>query len=230
MVTKGKLVVIEGTDGSGKGTQAQLLQEYLKTSHIPFSLFDFPQYYKTIFGRWIGRFLKGDFGTIEKNHPYIVMFPYAADRWQAKPDIERALEEGKIVISNRYTSSASYQAARLPRDEQMKFIDWSYSVEYEAFGIPREDIVLFLYVPHAVSQRLIEQKNNRKYMGNAKKKDIHESNEKLMREVELVYLRLAKRFPHWVMIDCTKNGEILSKDDIHQKVLSVLKRKKILPS
>ena len=229
-MNKGKLIVFEGTDGSGKGTQAQLLKEYLKTNHIPLAFFDFPQYYKTIFGRWIGRFLKGDFGLIEKNHPYIVMFPYAADRWQAKPDMERALEEGKIVISNRYTSSAAYQTARLPREEQMKFIDWSYSVEYEAFGIPREDIVIFLYVPHSVSQKLIEQKNNRKYMGNAKKKDIHESNDALMREVEQVYLRFAKRFPHWVMIDCTKHGEILSKEEIHQKVLSVLKRKRILPT
>jgi dTMP kinase len=227
-MAKGKLVVIEGTDGSGKGTQAELLQGYFKINHIPFALFDFPQYYKTIFGRWIGRFLKGDFGTIQNNHPYIVMFPYAADRWQAKPDMEHALEEGKIVICNRYTSSAAYQAARLPREEQMKFIDWAYSVEYEAFGIPREDIVIFLYVPHAVSQKLIDQKNNRKYMGNTQKKDIHESNDELMKEVEQVYLRLAKRFPHWVMIDCTEDGAILPKEEIHRKILSVLERKKII--
>jgi dTMP kinase len=101
-------------------------------------------------------------------------------------------------------------------------------VEYDAFGIPREDMVIFLYVPHAVSQKLIEQKNSRKYMGNTKQKDIHESNDELMKEVEQVYLRMAKQFPHWVTIDCTKDGQILPKEEIHKKILVVLQKKKII--
>lgn len=229
MGNKGKLVVIEGSDGSGKGTQLALLVDYLKAHHLPHTTLDFPQYYKTFFGKWIGRFLKGDFGRVEDLPPYLLMFPYAADRWQAKKDIELWLSEGKIVVSNRYTGSNAYQAAKVASKERERFIKWSFEMEYEAFGIPKEDIVVFLYVPFAVSQRLIEQKNSRKYLGNGKTKDIHESNTTLMQEVEKVYLDFCTRFPHWVKIDCTKNGEILPKETIHQKIVDLLKRNKMLP-
>lgn len=223
---KGKLVVIEGSDGSGKGTQLSLLVDYLKAHQLPYATLDFPQYYKTFFGKWIGRFLKGEFGRVEDLPPYLLMFPYAADRWQAKEDIERWLAEGKMVVSNRYTGSNAYQAAKLPKAERERFIKWSFEMEYEAFGIPKEDLVVFLYVPYAVSQQLIEQKNARKYLGNGKTKDIHESNMPLMQEVERVYLDFCIRFPHWVKIDCTKNGEILPKEVIHNKIVDLLKRKK----
>lgn len=225
---QGKLVVIEGTDGSGKGTQLQHLVEYLKTHQIPHATLDFPQYYKTFFGKWIGHFLKGEFGKVEDLPPYLLMFPYAADRWQAKPDIERWLSQGKLVISNRYTSSGAYQAAKVPKEDRERFLAWCFEMEYEAFGVPREDLVIFLHVPYGVSQKLIEAKSERKYLGNRKKKDIHESNEKLMREVEKVYLDFCQRFSHWVKIDCVKGAEILSKDVIHQKIIAVLKKKKIL--
>lgn len=225
---KGKLIVIEGSDGSGKGTQLQLLVDYLKSKKIPHATLDFPQYYKTFFGKWIGRFLKGEFGKIEDLPPYLLMFPYAADRWQAKPDIERWLGQGKIIVSNRYTGSNAYQAAKVPKKDRGRFTDWSFEMEYGAFGIPKEDIVIFLYVPYAISQKLLEQKSARKYMGNQRKKDIHESNTWLMQEVEKVYLDFCSRFPHWVKIDCVVDGKILSKEEIHEKVIQILKKKNIL--
>lgn len=228
MGNNGKLVVIEGSDGSGKGTQLTLLVDYLKAHRLPHATLDFPQYYKTFFGRWIGRFLKGEFGRVEDLPPYLLMFPYAADRWQAKEDIQRWLVEGKLVVTNRYTGSNAYQAAKLPKSEKERFIKWSFEMEYDAFGIPREDLVIFLYVPFAISQQLIETKNTRKYLGKGKTKDIHESNTILMQAVELQYLNFCSRFPHWVKIDCTKDGAILPKEAIHQKVVDLLKRKKIL--
>lgn len=224
-MTKGKLVVIEGSDGSGKGTQLTLLVDYFKAHHLPHATLDFPQYYKTFFGKWIGRFLKGEFGRIEDLPPYLLMFPYAADRWQAKKDIERWLSEGKIVVSNRYTGSNAYQAAKVAIKERERFINWSFDMEYNAFGIPKEDLVIFLYVPFAVSQKLLEQKDARKYMGNQKKKDIHESNVILLQEVERVYLDFCKRFGHWVKIDCVQNGMLLAKEEIHTKILAVLRNK-----
>lgn len=225
---KGKLIVIEGTDGSGKGTQLTLLADYLKAQHIPYGSFDFPQYYKTFFGRFVGRFLKGEFGGVRDVHPYLIMIPYAADRWKAKDEMERALVEGKLVLSNRYATSCVYQAAKLPPKDRAAFVDWSFEMEYKAFEIPKEDLVVFLYVPYDISQKLIEQKANRKYLGTGAKKDIHESNEQLMRDVEKVYLEFCKKYPHWVKIDCTKNGEILSREEIHQKIVDVLKRKKMI--
>ena len=226
-MTKGKLVVIEGSDGAGKSTQLSLLVDYFKSHHIPFATLDFPQYYKTFFGKWIGRFLRGEFGKVEEITPYLLMFPYAADRWQAKNDMEEWLAAGKVVVSNRYASSNAYQAAKLPEKDRARFLDWCFEMEYEAFGIPKEDIVIYLYVPYTVSQKLIAQKSNRKYLGNGNK-DIHESNAVLLQEVEKVYLGMCKRFPHWVKIDCTENGQILSREAIHEKILKVLRRKKII--
>jgi dTMP kinase len=225
---KGKLVVLEGSDASGKGTQLSLLTEYFKKHHVPFATLDFPQYYKTVFGKWIGRFLKGDFGTVDEINPYLLMFPYAADRWQAKGDIEHWLASGKIVVSNRYTGSNAYQAAKVTPKERDAFTDWSFMMEYEGFGIPREDLVIFLYVPYRIASGLIDSKKSRKYLGNGKKKDIHESNQTLLKNVEDVYLGYCRRFPHWVKIDCSKNGFMLSREEIHAKVLAVLKRKRIL--
>ncbi len=224
---KGKLIVFEGSDGAGKTTQLALLVGYFKKQHIPYATFDFPQYYKTFFGKWVGKFLKGEYGKVEDLHPYLLMFPYAADRWMAKKEIEEALGEGKIIVTNRYATSCAYQAAKLPVTERDRFTRWDFEMEYEAFGIPREDLVIFLYVPYQIAQNLISAKNKRKYLGE-KQKDIHEGNLKLMREVEKVYLEYAKKYHHWVKIDCTKNGEILPREKIHQLVLDALRRKKIM--
>lgn len=225
----GKLVVIEGTDGAGKSTQLSMLLSYCQSHNIPHASLDFPQYYKTFFGRWVGRFMKGEFGGAKDVPPYIASIPYAADRWQAKGDLEEWLSEGKTVFVNRYAgSNAVYQSSKLPVAERQNYVDWQFEMEYKVFGIPKEDIVIFLYVPFTVSQELLTKKAARKYMGNVQKKDIHESNMPLMLEVEKVYLEFCKKYPHWVKIDCTKNGEILSKEAIHEKIVNVLRRKKII--
>lgn len=227
-MTKGKLVVIEGSDGSGKSTQMELLISLFKKQHIPYGALKFPQYHKTFFGKWIARFLKGEFGPLDNLSPYLVMFPYAADRWQAKAEIEDWLKSGKIVISDRYATSCVYQAAKVSKEKQQQFIDLSYSIEYEAFGIPKEDLVLYLHVPVAVTQKLLTQKGNRKYMGNQNRKDLYESDIKLLYEVEKNYLTACKKYPHWVKIDCVSSGQILPKEDIHQKIAAVLRKKKII--
>lgn len=224
-----KLVVIEGTDGAGKGTQLSLLVDYCQKNGIDHSTFDFPQYYKTFFGEFAGRFLKGEFGDITDVPPYVVSIPYAADRWQAKDEMNAALHQGKLVLVNRYaTSNAAYQAAKLPAEERQKFIDWCFDMEYTQFNIPKEDLVLFLYVPFHISQQLIEQKDSREYLGNETKKDIHESNSAFLQEVEKVYLSLAKQYSHWITIDCSKDGKILPKEEIHKKIITILKEKGFL--
>ena len=96
----GKLVVIEGIDGTGKLTQLQLLLNYLNKKVIKYASFDFPQYGKTFFGDFAGRFLNGEFGHFSRINPYLASFPYAADRWQSKDQIWQAINEGKLVICN----------------------------------------------------------------------------------------------------------------------------------
>lgn len=229
MAKSGKLIVVEGSDGAGKGTQVEMLLNYCKSNNVKTSTFDFPQYYKTFFGKFAGRFLKGEFGDIKDVPPYIVSIPFAADRWQAKDDIQRELDLGKLVVLNRYaTSNVAYQSAKLAPKDREAYQEWDFEMEYNQFQIPKEDLVIFLYVPYQISQKLIEQKAARKYLGKEAKKDIHEANGEFLKSVEDVYLKLAKKYPHWVTVDCTKNGELLSREEIHAKVVAVLKKKKFV--
>jgi dTMP kinase len=224
---KGKLIVIEGTDGSGKATQLKLLIDYLKYNKIPFSAFDFPQYNKTFFGDFTGRFLNGEFGHFSRINPYFAMFPYAGDRWQAKEKLRKATVAGKVVVCNRYAPSIAYQMAKVKPKERQKFLTWSETLEYKIFAIPKEDLVIFLYVPFNFAQKLIGKKEKRQYL-KGKSKDQYEENVSYLKKVEKMYLWLNQHKKNWVKIDCVKKNEILPPEIIHQKIIRTLKAKKIL--
>jgi dTMP kinase len=158
-MTQGKLIVLEGGDGTGKRTQMDLLVSMLKSRSIPVKTMDFPRYGESFFGDLAGRMLKGDFGGVNAIPPELAVMPFACDRWLLKQDLVKWLSEGNIVVSNRYTaSSAVYQASKLPPDKQQTFIQWVYKLEQEVIGLPKEDLVLFLYMPVSVSQVLGRQK------------------------------------------------------------------------
>ena len=215
MLTKnklGKLIVIEGIDGSGKATQLKMLLNYLSEKKIAHASFDFPQYGKTFFGDFAGRFLNGEFGHFSRINPYLASFPYAADRWQVKDKIWQAINEGKLVICNRYTPSSIYQAAKIKPPQRKKFLDWVETLEYEVFGIPRPSLVIFLHVPFIFSQILIAKKQ----------KDQYEKNENYLKKVEFIYLETLKNNKNWVKVDCVENGTILSKDLINKKITNIL--------
>lgn len=216
----GRLIVIEGNDGSGKGTQHRLLIDYLKVNRLPYASFDFPQYGKTFFGDFAGRMQKGEFGHMRRINPYFSMFPYASDRWQAKEDIEKGLREGKICVCNRYAPSIAYQVVKIPAKQREKFLGWADELEYKTFGIPREDIVIFLYMPYDVAIRLIEKR------GNAK--DQNEENALYLKKVEKMYLWLSKHKKNWIKIDCVRDGKLRRIDDIHQEIVASLKEEKLL--
>ncbi|MDH7476157.1 MAG: thymidylate kinase [Microgenomates group bacterium] len=218
-VKKGKLIVIEGTDGSGKGTQLKLLAEYFKRNKIPFAVFDFPQYDKTFFGDFVGRFLNGEFGHFSRINPYLAMFPYAGDRWQVKDKIYQALNQKKIVVCNRYAPSISYQLAKVKPKDRYKFLQWAEELEYKVFGIPKEDLVIFLYVPLEIAQKLIGKKGKRLYLKN-KTKDQYEENINYLKKVEKMYLWLNQTKKNWYRIDCIdKKGNLLSPEQIHKMIL-----------
>jgi dTMP kinase len=215
---QGKLIVIEGTDGSGKGTQLQLLLNYLNNKHINFASFDFPQYGKTFFGDFAGRFLNGEFGHFSRINPYLASFPYAADRWQVKDKLWKAMNDNKFVICNRYTPSIVYQAAKVKLSQRKKFLKWAETLEYEVFGIPKPDLIIFLYMPLVFAQTLISKKNKRNYL-NGKLKDQYEENLSYLQKVEDMYLTFVKNNKSWIKIDCVEKGKILSPQIINKKII-----------
>lgn len=225
---KGKLIVIEGTDGSGKATQAKLLVNYLKTHKVSHGYFDFPQYQASFFGRFIGKFLRGELGDPGTLNAYLISLPFAADRWQASPKIYQALQKKRLVVCNRYASSnMAYQVSRASKALRYPLFRWLKTLEYKEFGIPKEDLVVFLYVPFHFAQELLMKKDKRKYLKGAKK-DIYEQDLKLLKEVDQTYLWLLRQNPHWVRVDCVEKNILLSKQAIHERIVALLQKRRYL--
>jgi dTMP kinase len=231
MTMRGKLIVIDGLDGSGKKTQLDLLVKYCENKRMRIATLDFPQYYKTFFGRLVGRYLKGEFGSLQNTNPYLTSLLYAGDRWQARPTIEQALKRGRLLLTNRYVSSSlAFMAAKFSkRKEQNKIINWLRKLEYEIYALPQENLLIYLSVPPSLGQKLVLNKGKRKYVGNKNCRDIHEENLVYLKRVQEIYLRLVKLLPHWVKIDClNRGGKLKTREAIHQLVLKTLKDRKIL--
>ena len=226
---KGKLVVIDGTDGSGKGTQTEKLLKYLEKQNKKNKYIDFPRYYTSFHGKMVGRYLKGEFGGLTSASPYLTSLFYALDRLTAREEMIDWLEEGNVVVANRYTtSSMAFQTARIDKPKREEFLKWLYDMEYKEHKLPKEDLVIFLYVPVEISQKLIEQKAGREYM-KGKKKDINEANVEYQKEVLKLYLSLSKKNPHWEVIKCVDGrGKLLSIEQVHKKVIVALKKHKIV--
>lgn len=224
---RGKLIVIDGGDGSGKTTQSTMLISYLSAQGISVKGFDFPRYYSSFHGKMVGRFLAGDFGNLNAVSPYLASLAYALDRASAKEEMDQFLSHGGIIVSNRYaTSNMAHQGARLSEDERKEFVEWIDELEYKVHRIPREDIVIYLHVPWRVGIELTKKKGDRAYIGNGK--DILESDTDHRQASEEMYLTLAKKRKNWVVIECVEDGKLLSKESIHEKILTVLREKKIV--
>lgn len=222
---KGKLIVIDGTDGSGKGTQTDLLLKYLDEKKKKNKYIDFPRYYTSFHGKMVGRYLKGEFGGLNSASPYLTSLFYAMDRLTARDEIIDWLEEGNTVVANRYTtSSMAFQTARIDKSKREEFLKWLYEMEYKEHKLPKEDVVIFLYVPVEISQKLIEKKDGRGYM-KGKKKDINEADASYQKEVLKLYLELAKKYNHWEVIKCVDSrGKLLPIAKVHGKIVAALKR------
>ena len=224
---KGKLIVIDGGDGSGKATQSQLLIDYLKVNKYRVKYMDFPRYYSSFHGNIVGRFLTGEFGKLDDVSPYLSSLAYALDRASAKEEMDLCLSHGGVVVSNRYaTSSMAHQGARLSHDKQKEFVNWVDELEYKVHKIPREDIVVYLYVPWKIGYELTLKKEARGYAKGGldlAEKDMHHR-----QEAEALYLRLANERPNWITIDCVKDGTILPKEVIFQQILVALEKRNIL--
>lgn len=225
---RGKLIVIDGGDGSGKTTQSKLLIEYLSEHNTQVKGFDFPRYYSSFHGKIVGRFLAGEFGKLDEISPYLASLAYALDRASAKEEMDMWLSHGGVIVCNRYaTSNMAHQGARLPADRRKEFLDWIDELEYKVHRIPREDIVIYLHVPWQTGMELTKKKGDRKYL-NGKAADIAEQDVTHRQQAEEMYLSLAKKKKHWVIIECVENGQMLTKSEIHTRILDELRHKGII--
>ena len=222
MTTRGVLIAIEGIDGSGKQTQERLLEHSLISSGYSVYATGFPQY-DSWFGHMVGKFLNGDFGSLETVDPHFSALLFAGDRFEAKPRIESALNEGKIVLVDRYVASnLAHQVARIAAAKRSEFLRWIEHLEYSIYGLPRENLILYLRVPPSQAQKLVAQKSERKYT-----RATHDLQEKSLPHLEdaaEMYDMLSRRKP-WATIQCydASNASLRLPEDIAAEVMSAVK-------
>ncbi|MBI3385390.1 hypothetical protein HY030_04320 [Candidatus Gottesmanbacteria bacterium] len=217
---KGKMIVIEGADGSGKATQSELLVAYLKKQHVKVKEIEFPRYYTSFHGDIVARFHRGEFGSIDSVSPYLISLAYALDRLSMRDEINDWLKKGYTIIANRYvTSSMAHQAAKLEENEREKFANWLDELEYRVHKMPREDLVIYLHVPWQIGQKLSQQRHKAYLKG---QKDIAEIDTKHMRETEKMYLWLLKHKRNWKMIECVEKGRLKNKEEIQKEIRNLL--------
>lgn len=222
-VTKGLFLVIEGSDGSGKGTQFKLLVEKLRNLGHEVEIFDFPQYDQPS-SYFVKQYLNGEYGTAEDVGPYTASIFFALDRYEAAPKIRQAINDGKIVIANRFTgSNMAHQGTKFDsKEERNGYFLWLDAIEFKMLDIPRPDLSLVLKVPAEIAQALVDQKESRSYTD--KKRDIHEADlEHLKKSVE-VYDDLCNLFPaEFRQLDCVRNGQLMSIEQIHELILESIR-------
>ena len=211
----GKLIVIEGTDGSGKSTQFRLLTQRLEQEGRAFRQLEFPQYSEPS-SALIKMYLGGEFGTKPSDvNSYAASVFFAVDRYASYKKVwGQWYEDGGLVLSARYTTSnAVHQASKEPVEKQLDFLGWLYEFEYEKMGLPRPDLVIYLDVPTDFTEKMMRSRE----AATNTSADIHEQ--------DLEYLatcrrtgKLAAEFYNWTVIQCVENDAMRSIEDIHEEI------------
>lgn len=221
---QGKFIVIDGTDGSGKTTQTELLIKKLRKEGFKVAKADFPQYGQKS-AALVEEYLNGKFGDSESVGPYRGSIFYACDRYAASFKIRKWLSEGKMVVSNRYVAAnMGHQGGKISDiKKRRKYFQWLNDLEYNIFGIPKPDLNIILHVDAAVAQKLVDSKEARSYI-KGKKRDLHEKDLKHLRNAEKVYLEIARSFSGFSLIECDRDGKIMSREEIGDLVWKKVKR------
>lgn len=225
MKKKGRFIVIDGTDGSGKATQVDLLITRLKKEGRTVKMADFPEYYGNFFGKFVGQCLTDDAYNFAHVHPKIASVLYAADRWESKKKIEAWLAKGYIVVANRYVSSNQiHQGGKIVNAKERKeFLQWLDTMEHAVFGVPRPDAVVYLSVPVAITRELLAKRDAEAVRGyKGAKKDAHEADPKHLENARASALKLVKELSYFIQIDCAEKKTMLSREAIAEKVYAVV--------
>jgi dTMP kinase len=221
MQVRGKLIALEGIDGSGKRTQIDALAREFSRRGTPFAQISFPNY-SGFHGKLVAQFLNGEFGSLGAVDPRFSALLYAGDRLESKPQIESALAAGKIVLADRYVASnLAHQGARVPDEKRGNFLAWLKQLEYEVHALPLEDLVIYLHVPVSEAYNLVGQKAARAYT--KARRDLQESNLAHLAGASRVYDQLARQ-PNWMTIECfdPAAGTLRPPAEIHIEVLAAV--------
>ncbi|PIZ95956.1 MAG: thymidylate kinase [Candidatus Magasanikbacteria bacterium CG_4_10_14_0_2_um_filter_33_14] len=217
---KGLFIMIEGTDGSGKTLQTEMLLKKLEQVGKVVQQISFPQYGEPS-ASLVEDYLNGKFGSAKEVGPRRASILFAVDRFAAAGKIRSWIDTGKIVIANRYVASnMGHQGGKIYNDEERKkYFEWNYDLEYNIMGIPKPDVNVILHVTPEVSQKLVDKKESREYL-HGKKRDIHEDDLNHLRDAEKAYLEIARLYPEFQVLECVENNEILAPETIHDMVWS----------
>lgn len=219
----GKLFVIDGTDGSGKQTQSNLLKERLKKDNIDFRSVSFPNY-DSPSSSLVKMYLAGEFGEdAQKISPYIASTFYAADRYATfQKGYKEYYDNGGIIIADRYTTSSMvHQAGKIKNDEERKkFLEWLWDFEFNLYGLPIPTQVVFLNMPTEYSVKLMENRENK--ITHQDKKDIHEKSKEHLQSAYNEACKLAKKY-NWLEINCIKDKKIRTREDIGEEIYTKIK-------
>lgn len=216
----GKLIVFEGTDGSGKSTQFALLAKRLEAEQIGFQRLRFPQYEEPS-SALIRMYLGGAFGDDpEAVNAYAASTFYAVDRYASYQCVWKDYYQGGgLVVSDRYTTSnAVHQGSKVPEGERAEFFRWLYDLEYDRMGLPRPDLVVLLDMPVELSEQLMRKREQ----STGTHADIHERDEDYLKKCRDVALHAAKYYG-WRTVSCAKDGAIRGVEDIHEEVYAIVK-------
>lgn len=211
----GKLIVIEGTDGSGKSTQFRLLTERLTQEQVAFQKLVFPQYAEPS-SALIRMYLSGEFGSRPSDvGAYAASAFYAVDRYASYKKVWGDwYEKGGLVVSDRYTTSnAVHQSSKEPPEKREDFLHWLYDFEYNKLGLPRPDLTIYLDVPTDFTEKMMRSRE----AATGSHADIHEQ--------DMTYLatcremgRAAAGYYGWTLISCVKNGKMRTIENIHEEI------------
>ena len=221
MPVRGKFIVLEGIDGSGKRTQLKALSNAFSQRGITFSKVSFPNY-DGFFGKLVAQFLNGEFGPLAAVDPHFSALLYAGDRLESKRAIETALASGQTVLADRYVASnLAHQGARVPRGKRDEFLAWLRQLEYEINALPREDLVIYLRLPVGEAQKLVGYKSPRDYT--KLRHDLQEGDLSHLEAASHVYDDLARQ-QNWVTVECfdVGTGALRSARAIHEEILAAV--------
>lgn len=223
---RGRFIAFEGIDGSGKDTQLSLLAQSLAAQGTTFETLAFPRHGHSA-AYFVDKYLQPNhpYGAPEEVGPWRASLFYALDRYDASFQLKSWLEAGTLVIADRYlASNIGHQGGKIKdKEERARYVDWLYDLEYRIFGIPKPDLYVLFLLPAEIAMQRVLKKKPRLYLNGAER-DAHEGDRRHLEDALGAYRWIAARYPEeYRIVDCVEGAKELAPEEIHEKVLRVLK-------